>query len=69
LPLNWAKELKKSNIVNSSNAKLSSNNTTPQSSTTDIIKVTDFPKRLNELQQKNPQSLQNAAQTSRNNYK
>ncbi len=69
LPTSWAKELKKGYTVNSSNAKLSSNNTTPQSSTTDIIKVTDFPKRLNELQQKNPQSLQNAAQTSRNNYK
>lgn len=69
LPTSWAKELKKGYTVNSSNAKISNNKTTSQPVTTDVIKATDFPKRLNELQQKNPQSLQNAAQTVRNNYK
>ena len=69
LPVSWANELKKGNVQNKSTVQSTTNNTTSQKSTSDVIKVSDFPKRLTELLQKNPQSLQNAAQTARNNYK
>ena len=65
LPSSWANELKKSNVTNN-NVKVSSNTNTQ--STTDVIKVSDFPKRLAELQ-KNSQSLQKAVGIARNNYK
>ena len=62
LPADFAKELKKSN--NSTSTK-----TNNSSSVASISKVSDFPNRLEQLKAKNPQLLQNAAQTARNNYK
>lgn len=69
LPASWANELKKGNVQNKSSAQSTDVSMNTQKSTTDVIKVSDFPKRLTELQQKNPQSLQNATQVARNNYK
>ena len=69
LPTNWANELKKTNGQNKSSVHSTSISVNTQKSASEVIKVSDFPKRLTEMQQKNPQSLQNAAQVARNNYK
>ena len=68
LPSDWANELKKSNQSNNT-VKNSYNNVNYQTSTSNVVKVSDFPKRLSELMEKNPKSLQNAVQTAKNNYK
>ena len=69
LPSNWANELKKTNVQKVNSVQTVKNNTSSQKSASNTTKVSDFPKRLAELLQKNPKVLQNAAQVAKNNYK
>ena len=69
LPSNWANELKKNSVQKKSNTSSTTNNTVSQKPASNIVNISDFPKRLSELLQKNPQTLQNAAQIAKKNYK
>jgi hypothetical protein len=69
LPSNWANELKKNSVQKKSNTSSTTNNTVSQKPASNTVNISDFPKRLSELLQKNPQTLQNAAQIAKKNYK
>jgi hypothetical protein len=68
LPSSWTNELKKTSVQKKSNTP-STKNTVSQKPASNTINISDFPKRLSELLQKNPQTLQNAAQIAKKNYK
>ena len=74
LPADFLSGLKNSNNSAQSNnsqwtEKENNSKKEVNSSVIDVSKISDFPKRLEQLQAKNPQIFQDAAQSARNNYK
>ena len=74
LPADFLSSLKSSSKLSQSNnsqwTKEESNSKNwVNSNIANVSKISDFPKRLEQLQVKNPKIFQNAAQAARNNYK
>ena len=71
LPSDWAKELKKSNKLQSTITNTNSNNSSSSNSNSKISNnsSSNFPQRLTSLKKDNPKALENALQITRKNYK